>query len=109
MTNVAPTDPGLQPERTALSWRRTCLSIMVGSLVGARLLPELLGSAWWAVLGLVGGAFSGLLWAAVERRGHVAARQFATGRAMPGARPLAALTVFALAFAAVGLAVLFVA
>jgi hypothetical protein len=46
---------GLQPERTSLAWRRTALSVAVGSLVGMRVLPPHLG-AWGevtCVLGLV--------------------------------------------------------
>ncbi len=39
---------GLQPERTALSWRRTGLSLTVGSLAAVRVLPDVLGS--WAVI-----------------------------------------------------------
>ncbi len=36
-------DPGLQPERTSLAWRRTVLSIVAGSLVSARLLHTSVG------------------------------------------------------------------
>ena len=48
-------DRGLQPERTALAWRRTGLAITVAALVAVRILPEVLGL--WAIvpagLGLV--------------------------------------------------------
>ncbi|MFC7375369.1 DUF202 domain-containing protein [Brachybacterium sp. GCM10030267] len=46
-------DPGLQPERTLLSWRRTCLAFGVASLVGMRFTVEQLG-LFGAVAGLVG-------------------------------------------------------
>lgn len=48
-------DPGLQPERTALAWRRTGLSLTAASLIALRILPDILGL--WAItpalLGLI--------------------------------------------------------
>ena len=43
-----PFDAGLQPERTALAWRRTAMAVAVASLVALRILPEVLGS--WALI-----------------------------------------------------------
>ncbi|GAA0992953.1 DUF202 domain-containing protein [Subtercola frigoramans] len=51
-------DPGLQVERTALSWQRTGLSIVVGSLVGIRVLAPVAG--WWGVAAGVAGALLGV-------------------------------------------------
>ena len=53
---LSPSDHGLQAERTMLSWRRTAMSVVVGSLVGLKLLPVHLG-----VLGYVASVL-GLLW-----------------------------------------------
>ncbi|MEV1294307.1 DUF202 domain-containing protein [Pseudonocardia sp. NPDC049635] len=42
-------DPGLQLERTALAWRRTGLAVLVGGVVGARLLLPEVGPAAWGL------------------------------------------------------------
>jgi uncharacterized membrane protein YidH (DUF202 family) len=60
-----PFDPGLQPERTALAWRRTALALVAGSLLGLRALPTLLGSA-----GLVMAAAGVILALAVLATAH---------------------------------------
>lgn len=62
-------DPGLQPERTALAWRRTGLALGGGSLLLARVLAESSGAL---PLGLAVGGFGVvaaiLILIAVERR-----------------------------------------
>ncbi|MEO7586794.1 MAG: DUF202 domain-containing protein [Arachnia sp.] len=48
-----PFDPGLQPERSALAWQRTALSIAIGSLIFGRILSHSMGL--WAFLPMVVG------------------------------------------------------
>jgi uncharacterized membrane protein YidH (DUF202 family) len=95
MTAPALFDPGLQPERTELAWRRTALSLGTGSVIAARLLPELFGDALWAVPGAVGVVLAVLLWGLARRRylafGHQL-RQEVVGR-LPGAGLLAVTAV----------------
>ncbi|EWT01284.1 hypothetical protein N865_10725 [Intrasporangium oryzae NRRL B-24470] len=53
---AAPADPGLPAERTSLAWRRTAISVAVGSLVALKVLPPSLGALGYAL------AVLGLLW-----------------------------------------------
>jgi putative membrane protein len=107
----APRDPGLQPERTELSWRRTLLALAVGSLVSVRLLPDVLGD-WSIVAGIGGVAAAAALWILARRRHRVVGTVFA-GRApasaMPGGALLLAVTLLAAAGAALGLLYLLLA
>ena len=68
-TSTSQFDSGLQLERTALSWRRTALSVAVGSLVALRLLPDWLGGAAWVIPGVGGLLGSAMLWV-ISRRRH---------------------------------------
>ncbi|WP_431219901.1 DUF202 domain-containing protein [Leifsonia xyli] len=64
---TTPFDAGLQPERTALAWRRTSLALLAGSLIAARILPELFGP-WSALVGIAGAATAAALLAATHHR-----------------------------------------
>jgi putative membrane protein len=77
-----PAPPGVQPERTALAWRRTALAVAVGSLAAGRLLEPVLGPGAW-VLTLVGVPAAGGIAAAGARR----ARAWAGVLDGPGTRP----------------------
>jgi putative membrane protein len=62
-------DKGLQPERTALAWRRTALALAVGALVSVRVLPSVLGS--WALIPAGAGVVAALVIAWAAHRRHV--------------------------------------
>lgn len=94
---LPPFDPGLQPERTELSWRRTLLAISLGALVLLRLLPDVFGSVVWMVPGVLGLAMAFVLWSMARRRYHQVNR--ATGAEgvkaiLPDGRLTLLLTVF---------------
>lgn len=60
-----PFDPGLQPERVALSWQRTSLSIAAGSLIYGRLVAPTMGG--WALVPVFGGLLVSLFIGARSR------------------------------------------
>ncbi|GAA1464459.1 DUF202 domain-containing protein [Microbacterium thalassium] len=101
-------DPGLQPERTELAWRRTTLAVAVGSLVALRLLPDVFGHVLWVLPGALGLVASGLIWLAARRRySAVTASAIEHGDRAPhpdGRLPLA-LAGFATAVGLLGLAI----
>ncbi|MCI2238695.1 DUF202 domain-containing protein [Paenibacillus sp. TRM 82003] len=72
-------DAGLQPERTALAWRRTALSLVVAGLGAARLLLPQLG-AGAVVLGLFTAATGAVVHVLASRRARrTTARLLASG------------------------------
>jgi len=76
---TGPFDAGLQLERTSLSWRRTALSLAIGSLVSLRLLPHWLGGAEWVIPGMIGLAVAVVLWSVSRRRHQAFMRRWARG------------------------------
>ena len=103
---MSPFDPGLQPERTALAWRRTALALAVGSLAAGRVLEPVSDGAW--LLAALGVALGFGLLAAARRRGVLVDRALhADGdlRSGPGAGLIAATAVVAVLIGIAGLAV----
>lgn len=98
-------DPGLQPERTELSWRRTLLTLAVGSLVSVRVLPGVLGA--WTIAAGLGGFVVVAVFGLLARRRHARVTAVFRGELprieMPGGALLAALALFAAVGAALGL------
>jgi uncharacterized membrane protein YidH (DUF202 family) len=99
--------PGVQPERTALAWRRTALALAAGALVAGRVAEPLTGPLIWlsavtgavAALGLArAGSRRAARWAAVLA--HEPAR--VPG---PGGRTLALCAAGALVIGCAALAV----
>ncbi len=92
-------DVGLQPERTALAWRRTGLALLGGSLVAGRILPEVLG-AWTVALGLIGEIVASLLLVTIGWRYRTHYRHLSAGSQTPAVtdgRLIAATAFFCVA------------
>lgn len=85
-------DEGLQLERTTLSWQRTLLALVVGSLAAARGLQPLLGDASWLIAGL--GVAAGIGGSILARRRYVVAHRHLMGDplSLPGGAALLAIT-----------------
>lgn len=107
-------DPGLQPERTELAWRRTALAIAIGSLLSLRIFPYVLppaAGAWGLVPGAIGLAAACLLWFAARRR-QLRVTAVLTGSSpgpTPGGGLMLVLTVFGTGFGIVALALVTIA
>lgn len=100
MTSRALFDPGLQPERTELAWRRTALAIGVGSLLALRIIPAMAPTPEWGAVwlapGIVGLGFAVLLWTGARSRHARITRALLEDRRadLPGAGLLLVLAGF---------------
>jgi hypothetical protein len=103
LTGSALFDPGLQPERTALAWRRTVLALAVGAIVALRLLSPVLG-VWSIAIGLTGLGLAATIWALSTRRANQATQGllYQAGQ-LPGGGLLFFLALTAAGAAALGL------
>jgi putative membrane protein len=99
-------DPGLQPERTGLAWRRTLLTLAVGALIALRLLPPALGP-WSIGVGILGLLVWAVLWWLASRRAHDTQHALVTASApLPDGRLLLVLALVVAATAGLGLGAL---
>lgn len=91
-------DPGLQPERTLLAWRRTCLALAIGVALTTRYLLEL-EAAFALLAGAIGlaGVVSAYLASAGRYRRVRRGFDGATGKLHSGGRSIAALAGIATA------------
>ena len=102
MTGRAVFDPGLQPERTELAWRRTALTLAVGAVVSFRLLPPVLG-LWSVGVGVAGLLLSAATWISAARRCRRIQHALASSGPLPGGGLPLLLALIVTVCAALGL------
>ena len=84
MTGSGLFDSGLQPERTALAWRRTALTLAVGAILSFRLLAPVI-DLWSIPVGVAGLVLSATTWILAGRRAHrVQAAVMTNSEPLPG-------------------------
>ena len=104
MTVTTPFDAGLQPERTLLAWRRTCLSLALGIAVAVRFTASELGAVS-IVVGVVGLALVAAAWAAATQRYRRAHEALSSSLPLDrGARTLASTAAVTIVLGLLGLA-----
>ncbi|MFI5985569.1 DUF202 domain-containing protein [Streptomyces sp. NPDC051555] len=81
-------DPGLQPERTRMAWRRTTLSVSAAAVLGVRQVLHGPGTP----VAVAATVLIVLVWLAFLRAAHRRMAELATRRP-PGLAPRAALAV----------------
>ncbi|WP_407343355.1 DUF202 domain-containing protein [Pengzhenrongella phosphoraccumulans] len=97
MTNQTLFDPGLQPERTALAWRRTSLALGTASLLAVRVLGEFFGT--WAAMTAGFGVLAAVWITFLAHRRHGVVLSALTSRASPeGQLPSGGLLAFTASF-----------
>ncbi len=89
MTSPSVRDPGLQPERTAIAWTRTCLALMVVGLIGTRLHSGVAP----VVVSLIGFLMAAGLMFASARRARRTEQQLLTERVPPAQGLVLTMTV----------------
>lgn len=83
-----PFDAGLQLERTALAWRRTCLALAAASIGAMRILPASLGP-WSIVLGAVGLVLAAMVMWLSQRRYSTTHHRLTAEPPHPGSETIA--------------------
>jgi uncharacterized membrane protein YidH (DUF202 family) len=96
-------DPGLQPERTVMSWGRTTLSLCVAALVFLRWLPHY-GAGILAMVAVCLAAAAGI-YGTQRRRYAMASHGIAADRLRADVIAVLALSAVVLGLGAIGIAV----
>lgn len=84
--STAPFDAGLQPERTLLAWRRTCLALAVAAMIIIRLGAPTLG-VLAGIVGLASLALGASAYAVATLRYRRVHAELSSARSLPGAGP----------------------